>query len=425
MSGREPNVRNRIVLLHTMDPRGAKLGGIETHVRLMLAHHPVSTSVLFVGIDETGDLGLGQAVPLIYEGRHIDFLPVAHVPANVINKAAKRIGQSTTLRYAMGLLRHIGAIRAASRGFPGSCEIERFEFALIPKLLGLPLVLLVHNEGTSKDAMDSLLKRYWALHLLNERLALVLAKRVFAVNPSIAKRIAGFSATLGAKTDVMSVSVDTRRFAPTGFEDHHQAFHVCFAGRLDAFKDPELMFATLARVAARLEERSVGRFRRLVFDYVGASDPQKFQTFGVIAGRTICHGIRTPSEVAAIMRTAHAGLITSFFEGMPCYLLEMLASGRPVVAIALPQFAQVIVPGVSGELVERDASPAVSSERLAQRLLDMALDIEGGRVDPDLIASRVRSFSVDAQLRRLFACHEALAAGGSRRSKPSESISSA
>lgn len=398
-----------LVLLHAMDPRGNKLGGIETHVRLVLARHPDTISILCVGVDEIGDLRLGIPARFAYEGREIGFLPVAHVPGDRINRHAKKIAQSTTLRFALGLLRYLGAIHQALRGYRASGEIERFEFAIIPRLLGLPFVLLVHNEGTREDKMDSLLRHYWFLHRFNERLALKLADCIFAVTPSIAKRIEKLSPGFSRKTAVMSVSVDTKRFSPSAFEEGSDEFHVCFAGRLDDFKDPPLMFATLARLAGMLAARPAGRFRRMIFDYVGASDPTRVPEFASIADLTVRHGIRKAAEVAAIMRRAHAGIITSFFEGMPCYLLEMLASGRPVGAILLPQFSRLIIPDFSGMLVDRQTTQDASAETLAAAFVDLAVAIDAGRLDPAAIGALAEPYSVGSQMGRLFACHDALA----------------
>ena len=400
----------RLALFHTMDPRGDKLGGIETHVRLMLARHPADVELLFVGIDERGDCPLGRVTSIEQDGRRIAFLPVAHVPSERINLVAKRVLQSTTLRYALGLVRHLPGLWRALRGQRASAEIERYEFASIPKLLRLPFVLLVHNEGTKEDKMDSILKRYWFLHRWNERWALALADSVFAVNEAIARHVERIAPSHARKTAVMSVSVDTERFVPTPFPDHDDAFHVCFAGRLDDFKDPPLMFATLAQLHAHLTAAPAGRFRRVLFDYVGASDPTRFPEFAAIEGLTIRHGPRKAAEVAAIMARAHAGIITSFFEGMPCYLLEMLASGRPVGAIALPQFSRLILPGYSGALVEREASQDVSADRLAEALVGLAHAIDEARLEPIAIAGLVAPYTVEAQMGRLFACHAALAA---------------
>ena len=169
------------------------------------------------------------------------------------------------------------------------------------------------------------------------------------------------------------------------------------------------MFATLAQLSARLAATPVGPFRRVVFDYVGASDPTRFAEFAAIEGFTIRHGPRKAAEVAAIMARAHAGIITSFFEGMPCYLLEMLATGRPVGAIALPQFSRLILPGYSGALIEREPTPEASADKLADGFVGIAHAIAEGRLDPAAIAGLVAPYSVEAQMGRLFACHAALA----------------
>jgi len=102
---------HRLTLLHPIDPRGSKVGGIETHVRLMYERRPADFSVLLVGIDERGDLELGKPVRLPAGDGTIDFLPVAHIPDAEIHSAAKRLHQSVTLRFALGALRHLGTIR--------------------------------------------------------------------------------------------------------------------------------------------------------------------------------------------------------------------------------------------------------------------------------------------------------------------------
>ena len=395
-----------LVLFHTMDPRGGKLGGIETHVRLVLARFP--GPVLFVGLDEIGDLEIGEAVPLAYEGRQLLFLPVDRLGGAEVNRAAQRLLQSVTLRFLLGALRHLASIRRAVGSAPASCEIERFEFAVLPRLLRRPCVLMVHNEERRDAAMDSLVKRYWWLHRANERAALELAAKVFAVNPSIAARISGLSGRLARKTQVLSVSVDTARFTPSPFGSG-DTLRVCFAGRLDAFKDPPLMLATLAEAERRLAAAPVGHFRRLAFDYVGASDVASVPGFAAVEAITTRHGPQPASRVAAIMRGAHAGLITSFFEGMPCYLLEMLASGRPVAAVDLPQFRTLLGEGGGGRLIERAATPEASASALAAALLDLAGGIDAGACDPAALARLVEPYAVEAQMGRLFAAHAALA----------------
>ena len=63
-----------------MDPRGAKVGGMETHVRQLLMRHPADMSVLMVGIDERGDLELGKISKVTFQGREFDFVPILRAP---------------------------------------------------------------------------------------------------------------------------------------------------------------------------------------------------------------------------------------------------------------------------------------------------------------------------------------------------------
>jgi glycosyltransferase involved in cell wall biosynthesis len=393
-------IRHHLLMLHPMDPRGNKLGGIETHVRLMLACHPDDFQVTLVGLDEFGDLEVGKAVPLHIQGRMINFLPVTRVPAEVINKAATSVFASTTLRFALGALRHILTVRRCLKGCSFSAEIQRFEFALLPRLLGLKSVLLVHNEGTKKDKMDSLLKKYWFLYRLNEWIALTLADRIFGVNPGIMKRLETLSQRFAAKSALMSVSVDMQGFAAHPFDFEDGTFRICFAGRLDEFKDPPLMFATIARL-----KESLGKVE---FHYVGATDPRRYSEFAPIASVTVLHGIQTSAGVAAVMARCHAGIVTSFFEGLPVYLLEMLASGRPIGAIRLPQYDPLILPRKSGFLIERGPTQSASADELAAGFVALWNDIRGGQYDPFGIRLLVDPYSTANQMKRLFDCHRGL-----------------
>lgn len=60
--------------------------------------------------------------------------------------------------------------------------------------------------------------------------------------------------------------------------------------------------------------------------------------------------------MASTLASAHAGILTSEFEGMPRCVLETLAVGRPTVAVHLPQLESVIHDGESGYLIPRSNS---------------------------------------------------------------------
>jgi len=392
---------HRLTVVHPLDPRGSKVGGIETHVRMMLARHPADFSVLFVGMDERGDLELGKPVRLEIDGRTIDFLPVVHIPDDTIHSAARKLWQSVTLRFALGAVRHLPTIRRLAKAPSASTEIERFEFAAIARALGNPVVQVVHGEGRKDDKMDSLIKRFWWIHRLNEEIALRLADRVVAVNGNIVKRYEREMPKVAAKAEMLTVSVDTDRFPAAPFDVSDDVFRVVFAGRLDAFKDPPLMFETMRRIHAALG----GRFE---FHYIGTSDPARDPEFAAIEGFTVRHGFQNAAGVSAIMRRCHAGVLTSFFEGMPCYLLELLSSGRPCGAIRLPQYDPLVVEGVSGFLRERPEDPAAAADAMAEGFVGLWRSIRAGRLDPEAIRALVRPYSVAVQMPKLFDRHRSL-----------------
>jgi len=110
--------------------------------------------------------------------------------------------------------------------------------------------------------------------------------------------------------------------------------------------------------------------------------------------------------MAATLASAHAGILTSEFEGMPRCVLETLAVGRPVVAVHLPQLESVIDEGVSGFLVPRTGSADDLVETLAQRFIDVRNAIETGDMNPVLIAEAIKTFTPGTQLARVFRYHQ-------------------
>jgi glycosyltransferase involved in cell wall biosynthesis len=109
--------------------------------------------------------------------------------------------------------------------------------------------------------------------------------------------------------------------------------------------------------------------------------------------------------MAAILAQAHAGILTSEFEGMPRFVLETLAVGRPVVAVHLPQLEVVIHDGASGYLVPRDQSEADMVEALAERFLDTRAAIADGRMSAAAIAEKIKPFTPQNQLARIYRMH--------------------
>lgn len=357
-----------------------------------------------VGVDGRGDCSLGEINKLDFNGRTIDFLPIIHFPDEQTHEAAKSLLRSITMQFAVALLRNFVRIKKAIGNVATTIELERFEFSFIPLLLGKPAVQVIHGEGSKEDKMDSLIKRYWFVHRASEAIAIRLASAIVCVNPNIEAKIRKRLPAGSREVVFMPVPVDTHTFPTSEFDINDGIFRVVFAGRLDQFKDPPTMFRALCEAHGRLGGR-------LEFHYVGTSDPYRYAEFERIAPFTIRHGFQRPRDVAAIIAKCHAGVLTSFFEGMPCYLLEVLSSGRPVVAIRLPQYDLVVEEGLSGSMIERSPNETITVRELADRFLAIWSAIQSGQFQPSVIHKKVEAFSISTLLAGHFARHEKLLHG--------------
>ncbi len=397
----------RLVLIHGFDPRGPKVGGIETHVRQVLRRHPADMRVLMVGIDDVGDLVLGRRVTIFVEGREIDFVPVLHIPSAQQTGAATKVSQSATLHFALAVARYLPALRKIIKGEAACAEVERYEFTPLARALGTPTVTVNHNEGDPRtDKMDSILSRYWYIHYAAERIALGMSARVFGVTPRIRERIATAFPKYADKTGVLTVSVDTALFPATPFDVTEGVLRLVYAGRLDEFKDPPMMF----RVVRRLYTALAGKFE---FHYCGSADPHRFKEFAAIESFTVRYGALMPQAVAKVMQSSHMGILVSHFEGMPCFLLELLSSSRPITGIRLAQFEQMVEEGVSGRMVDRAETEEETENRVVAAALRQWVDIRSGQMDPMAIHAKILPWSVENQLGRLFDAHRAIARPGS------------
>ena len=390
-----------ICIIHPIDPRGTKIGGIETYVRVLIQHAPLNWRVLLVGVDGKGDCKLCEVTKLNLDERSIDFLPMIYFPDDEIHEAARALGKSLTLQFAISLFRNFLRLRKAIGKGSVTVELERFEFAIIPFLLRTPTVQVVHGEGSKRDKMDSLIKKYWFLHRTSEEIAIRLASAIVCVNPNIEAQVKKRLPNRASDVSFMAVPVDTDTFQVRDFDTNDGIFRVVFAGRLDEFKDPPTMFRSLSEVRNRLGGL-------VEFHYVGTSDPHRYTEFDLVKQFTTAHGYKSPADVAAIIARCHAGVLTSYFEGMPCYLLEVLSVGRPVVAIRLPQYDLVIEEGVSGSMIERLHDGSATVDRLAERFIEVWSRIRRGKMHPAIIHAKATPFSVRSQLERHFAKHSRL-----------------
>lgn len=393
-------MQHRLCVIHSFDPRGAKVGGLETFIRDMIAFLPDDFTFLMIGVDAVGDKTLGEVSRVEFRGKSFDFLPVLRFPDDKAREAAKSIKDSINFQFMQGLLKHLPTVRRVLRERPTSVDLQRVEFATLVRMLGIPFVQMLHGEGAPKRQMDSLLKSYRYVHNLNEWMAVQACDKFLCVNPIITERIKGIYPAQAHKIGTLSTWVDTKTFAMRPFPQD-DGFRVAFAGRLDLFKVPSLMFKTIEKLTEKVGPG-------VEFHYMGTSDPERFPEFAAIRDNAKLHGFKNAQGVADVLAHVHAGILTSEFEGMPFSVLETLGVGRPVCAIHLPQLRSVIKDGVSGYLVDRSASTDDMADRLSDAFVAMRGKMRSGEVTPDTVAHEIRDFTPERQLAICYANHREL-----------------
>ena len=135
--------------------------------------------------------------------------------------------------------------------------------------------------------------------------------------------------------------------------------------RMQAVKDPVMLaqaFVQALTLNPALQQRV-----RLVM--VGEG-PLRAQAQSVLAAAGFSHLAWLPGErgdVANIMRGLHLLAVPSLAEGMSNTILEAMASALPVIATAVGGNVHLVVPGLTGWLVE-----AGSAEAMALQLAQIA-----------------------------------------------------
>jgi glycosyltransferase involved in cell wall biosynthesis len=388
-----------VCMIHPFDPRGAKVGGIETYVRDYITHHPDDMELLLVGLDGFGDLELGKITDIEFRKRTIKFLPIMRHRDEQTNEYAAKLKDSLTLNFMLQLMAHWRVIRRYVAQTGATLELRRVEFAPFAATLGRPFIQMLHDGAESKSSsMSSLLKRYWFIKEAGDYLALALCSKFYCVNENLTKRLKAMSPRRAHKLGTLTTWADKDTFRPRAFDLGSETLKIVYAGRLDLFKNPALMFQTIAEVG-RLTDGKVE------FHYIGDGDTEAFPEFDAIRAVTVRHGRKNASEIADILSSMHIGILTSEFEGMPRFVMETLSAGRPVCALHLPQLEQVIREGKSGALIPRSSAQV---QNLAARIVDVWHAIRNGLIRPDAVAETVAPFSPERLLSQIFADHRRL-----------------
>ncbi len=221
------------------------------------------------------------------------------------------------------------------------------------------------------------------------------AHRVVVLSADVRARL---PEDLASRTVVLRNPVPVPASPPTPAGDNAPV--AVFAGELDRRKGVDVLADSWPRVAARVTGA------RLVL----AGPPGMAEPVTPAASPGVeCVGPVPPEGVRRLLRSARLAVLPSRREGMPVFLLEAMAAGRPVVSTTVGAIPETV--SGAGLLVEPGDADGLA-DALVALLADPDRATELGRVGHRM-AARFSPAAVNEDLERVYA--EACVAAGSGR----------
>jgi glycosyltransferase involved in cell wall biosynthesis len=185
----------------------------------------------------------------------------------------------------------------------------------------IPFVLTEHWTGYYEQSADSLFRKSFLEKYLTRRI-LKSASLFLPVSKALGNQIRHYWAMIPFQ-NIPNV-VDTRLFFPS--PDIQENFRFIHISTLSIQKNPEGIlhaFSSLLKTGQQAELVLVGPVSDAIRNLINGLDH---------ADKIICKGEISYKEVGIELRKSSALILFSFYENMPCVILEALCTGIPVIA---------------------------------------------------------------------------------------------
>ena len=362
----------RVRTFYQTDPAAIIPGGIDTFIRGMLKAVPADIELSVVGLTTDPVVRpVGRWTECTVDGRSVWFFPVGR-----LRNPRGRSRIPLSLQLTWGIARHFYACASG-------CDVLEFH-RVEPSLAFLrdtrPKNAFIHSNtaiATRDPHSDIRWKAAPWLFFMIERLTLGAMASVFGVRADAVEAYQLQYPRLAERFRFIPTWMDPEVFSPAapsekrelrasvggalGIRENDRV--LVSVGRLDSGKRPLLMVDAFARLArARPELKLV-----LVGDGAVRRDIEARAAEHGLSGRVLLAGLRTPLQVADLLRLSDCFVLTSAYEGMPMCVLEALGCGIPVVSTRVGEVARVVKTGITGELVDA-ATPEGVAQAISQVL---------------------------------------------------------
>lgn len=236
-----------------------------------------------------------------------------------------------------------------------------------------------------------------------DRLALRGADHYFAVSERLAHYAREWVGVPDERVELLLNAVAVPDAPPALARRTGGAFTIAHVARVTPEKDHAFALAVAARLAASLPDfrwLAIGRHEGAYAGSVMAEAER-----AGLAERVEFVGERR--DVGTLLASAHVGVLTSRWEGLPLSLLEYLAAGLPVVVTDVGECGATVRASGAGVVVAHGDVPAFAAalERFAR---DPAAAAAAGAAGRAYVRAR---YSIGAMAARVMAVYDALLAG--------------
>lgn len=347
----------RLIIVHSFDPWGKKIGGIESVIRTMIKAAPDCFRLGIVGTTED------QATRPVRQWTRHDYLGVAVdvFPLFAVADPNRRNAIPLNLRF-MYHFRRFDLPDGESH-----LLYHRIEPPAVARCRAKSRTLIVHYDpGRQLSAQSEVKWKYipW-LYRWAERTAIGKVDRLYVVNRNGLEYYKSQYPTLRESISFLPTWYRDDVFYPVSpretqaikadlarrFQFRADRRIVLFAGRWQHQKNPIKAIRSFAYVIDQIPDI------HLIMLGEGSLEHEIRQTIEKLRLSDWVTLIppQPPETIADLMRASDVFLMTSEFEGMPITVLESLACGLPVVSTATGETKALLHSGQTG-VISRDDS---------------------------------------------------------------------
>lgn len=346
--------QTHIRTFYPADPVGTVPGGVDTFMRGILKWAPEDLRFSVVGMTTEPDVRpLGQWSVCSLGRREFDFFPVVQV-----RDAGQRTRVPLSLRYTAGVLGHFSQLKSGFDAF----EFHRVEPGLLFLSDPRPKNAFFHQDMAviRSEKADILWRKLPGLYFTIEKKVVSSLSSAWCVREQGAQALRERYPFLSQAIRFIPTWVDSEVFFPAApdrlaesreqvgreFDLRDDTIRIVTVGRLDSQKDPDLLLDAIGQLIRH------GRKLSLLFigDGVLRSGLERRVASEGLADSVRFLGLRSPAQVAEILRGVDLFALSSAYEGMPMAALEALGAGLPVATTNVGEVAKVVLPGRNGAI---------------------------------------------------------------------------